>query len=477
MLKFKTSNGSKDLTEGKPMNLILGFGLPLLLGLLFQQFYNMMDSIIVGKILGVNALAAVGSTGSINFMILGFCIGVCNGFAIPVAQTFGAKDVSNLKKFITNGMWVSIFFATLLTIVTGLLTRNILIWMDTPATILEDAYIYIFIVFMGIPATFLYNMTSGILRSLGDSMTPLIFLVFSSVLNIILDIILVKPMGVAGAAVATVTAQAISGIICLLYMINKYRSLNFTKKDWKISMPHALRLCGMGVPMGLQYSITAIGSVILQTAVNSMGETIVAAVAAGTKISMVACCPFDAMGSTMATYGGQNVGAGKLDRIHQGLKDCIKLGFLYSVLALVFMIVFGRKLALLFVDAQETQLIHDIYVFLIGNASFYALLTLVNVVRFMIQGLGYSTFAILAGVCEMLARGIVGFFLVPAYGYIWVALASPAAWLLADLFLVPAYLYVMNRLKEKLEKNTPKERITFRPATTYHGLKPAKKMS
>ena len=450
MLKLKTSNGSKDLTEGKPMNLILGFGLPLLLGLLFQQFYNMMDSIIVGQMLGVNALAAVGSTGSINFMILGFCIGVCNGFAIPVAQAFGAKDQTNLKRYITNGMWVSIFFAAVLTVIIGLLTRNILIWMDTPSSILEDAYIYIFIIFMGIPATFLYNMTSGILRSLGDSVTPLIFLVFSSLLNIVLDIILVKPMGVAGAAVATVTAQTISGIICLIYMVYKYRSLGFTKEDWKLHPKYALSLCGMGIPMGLQYSITAIGSVILQTAVNSMGETIVAAVAAGTKISMFACCPFDAMGSTMATYGGQNVGAGKLDRIHQGLKDCTKLGFLYSVLALIFMIIFGQKLALLFVDAKETQLIHYIYVFLIGNAAFYALLTLVNVVRFMIQGLGYPTFAILAGVCEMFARGIVGFFLVPAFGYICVAIASPVAWLCADLFLVPAYFYVMHRLRDKL---------------------------
>ena len=477
MLKLKTSNGSKDLTEGKPMNLILGFGLPLLLGLLFQQFYNMMDSIIVGKMLGVNALAAVGSTGSINFMILGFCIGVCNGFAIPVAQTFGAKDSDNLKRYITNGMWVSIFFAAVLTVIIGILTRNILIWMDTPASILEDAYIYIFIVFMGIPATFLYNMTSGILRSLGDSITPLIFLVFSSLLNIVLDILLVKPMGVAGAAVATVTAQAISGIICLIYMVYKYRSLEFTKVDWKFSPQHALRLCGMGVPMGLQYSITAIGSVILQTAVNSMGETIVAAVAAGTKISMFACCPFDAMGSTMATYGGQNVGAGKLDRIDRGLKDCIKLGFAYSILALLFMIVFGQKLALLFVDAKETQLIHYIYVFLIGNSAFYTLLTLVNVVRFMIQGLGYSTFAILAGVCEMIARGIVGFFLVPAFGYIFVALASPVAWLFADLFLVPAYLYVMKRLQRKLDQSSPDQNINGQqpPANYCKSYKMAEK--
>lgn len=457
---FSKINGSKDLTEGKPMNLILNFGVPLLFGLLFQQLYNMVDSIIVGKILGVNSLAAVGSTGSINFMILGFCIGICNGFAIPVAQTFGAKDNDNLKKYITNSAWMSIVFSIIITTVVGLLTRDILVAMKTPNAIIDEANIYIFIVFMGIPATFLYNMISGILRSLGDSVTPVMFLVFSSILNIILDLILVKPMGVAGAAVATISAQAVSGVISLIYMIKKYKFLALTKEDWKFSKRHAFHLCGMGIPMGLQYSITAIGSVILQSAVNAMGETIVAAVAAGTKISMFACCPFDAMGSTMATYGGQNVGANRLDRIDRGLKDCIKLGVCYSLIALAFMLIFGQKLALLFVDANETQLIHYIYMFIIGNTIFYIPLALVNIIRFMIQGLGYSTFAILAGVCEMLARGLVGFFLVPTFGYIFVTIASPIAWIFADAFLIPAYLYVMKRLRKKV--NAPDQKTGTR---------------
>lgn len=449
MLNILNKNGAKDLTEGKPMKLILNFGLPLLFGLLFQQLYNMVDSIIVGKMLGVNSLAAVGSTGSINFMILGFCIGICNGFAIPVAQSFGAKNTENLKKYITNSVWMSILFSVLITTIIGLSTRKILVWMKTPDSIIDEAYIYIFIVFMGIPATFLYNMVSGILRSLGNSIMPVVFLIFSSLLNIVLDILLIKPMGVAGAAVATVTAQGISGIISLLYMIRQYKYLAFTKKDWKFSTKHSLQLCGIGVPMGLQYSITAIGSVILQTSVNAMGETIVAAVAAGTKISIFACCPFEAMGSTMATFGGQNVGAKRLDRVDQGLKDCIKLGIIYSLLAFAFMLLFGQKLALLFVDPSETELIQCIYYFLIGNSAFYILLSLVNIVRFMIQGLGYSSFAILAGVCEMFARGLVGYFLVPAFGYLFVTIASPIAWLCADLFLIPAYFYVMKRLRNK----------------------------
>lgn len=461
MRKVLASNGSKDLTEGNPMQLILGFGIPLLFGLLFQQLYNMVDTIIVGQTLGVDSLAAVGSTGSINFMILGFCIGICNGFAIPVAQSFGAKDTKNLKKYIANSMWMSLLFSITITVIVGILTRPILEWMHTPESIIDEAYSYIFIVFMGIPATFLYNMTSGILRSLGNSVIPVVFLVFSSILNIILDLLLVKPMGVAGAAVATVAAQAISGVLSLIYMIKKYRSLNFQRDDWKISNKHCLSLCGMGLPMGLQYSITAIGSVLLQTSVNSMGETVVAAVAAGTKISIFVCCPFDAMGSTMATYGGQNVGAGKLDRIHQGLKDCTKLGICYSIIAFSFLALLGKQLALLFVDAKEVELIEYTYLFLLGNSVFYFALALVNIFRFMIQGLGYSSFAILAGVCEMIGRGIAGIFLVPLFGYTFVTVASPFAWILADAFLIPAYCYVMKRLKNRQEHEQAFHTINF----------------
>ena len=437
--------GSKDLTTGNPMKLILNFGVPLLFGMLFQQFYNMVDSIIVGKQLGVDALAAVGSTGSINFMVLGFCIGICNGFAIPIAQAFGAKDTNRLKSYIANCVWCSLLFAVVLTIIIGILTKDILTVMRTPSNIFDDAYIYIFIIFMGIPATILYNMVSGILRSLGDSFTPVVFLICSSILNIVLDLILVKRIGVSGAAVATVSAQAVSGIICLFYTVRKYKHLDFSKNDWKISPKHILQLCKMGIPMGLQYSITAIGSVILQTAVNNMGSTIVAAVTAGSRVSMFVCCPYDAMGSTMATYGGQNKGAAKYDRIDEGLKACIKLGVIYSLTILVFMIFFSRYLALLFVSSKETALINKISMFLIGNALFYVPLALVNIVRFMIQGIGFPGFAILAGVCEMIARSIAGFVLVPIFGYIFVVLASPLAWICADMFLLPAYRYVMKK--------------------------------
>ncbi len=440
----------RDMTSGSPMKLILGFLIPMLFGLLFQQFYNMMDTIIVGKYLGVNALASVGSTGSVNFMIIGFCIGVCSGFAIPVAQKFGERNESAMRKFVANSGWLAAAFAIVMTLVVCVLCRQILVWMRTPEDIIDGAYSYIFVIFLGIPVIYLYNLLSGIIRSLGDSTTPLYFLLISSVLNIILDLftIIVLKMGVAGAAWATVISQAVSGILCLLYMRKKFTMLRMQGDEWKPDRYAMRTLCGMGIPMGLQYSITAIGSVILQTAVNSLGSVAVASVTAGSKISMFFCCPFDAMGATMATYGGQNVGAKKLDRIDQGMKACVILGAAYSVLAFFVLFFFSDIVALLFVDAGETQILGNTRQFLISNVAFYFPLALVNIVRFMIQGLGYSKFAIIAGVCEMAARCLVAF-LVGVFGYNAVCFANPLAWIAADIFLIPAYLYVMKRLRRR----------------------------
>ena len=446
---MKGNRSMQDMTEGRPISLILKFFFPLLFGMLFQQFYNLVDTAIVGKFLGPDDLAAVGATGSVNFLILGFCMGVCNGFSIPVAQKFGAKDESGLRRFVANSVWLSVIFAAVMTVIVCILCRQILIWMDTPANILEGSYRYIFVIFLGIPVTYLYNLLSGIMRALGDSKTPLIFLILSSVLNILFDLgaILILHMGVAGAAWATVTAQGISGVLCLIYMKKKYTILKISKDEWKLNGSCIARLCGMGIPMGLQYSITAIGSVVLQTAVNRLGSTAVAAVASGGKLAMFFCCPFDALGGTMATYAGQNVGAKKLDRVKEGLKAASLIGIIYSVIAFVILFFGGKYIALLFMDADQTEIIGRVAMFLIGNSMFYIPLTFVNVVRFTIQGMGFSTFAILAGVCEMAARSLVGFCLVPVFGFLPACFASPLAWIFADAFLIPAFFHCMKKLK------------------------------
>ena len=410
----------KDMTNGNPAKLILGFAVPMLMGLLFQQFYSMVDTIIVGKFLGVDALASVGSTSAINFMINGFVIGVCTGFSIPVAQRFGAQDYKDMRRFVANAGWVASCFAVIMTVIVCLMTRQILVWMQTPDNIIDGAYSYIFFVFAGIPATYLYNTLAGIIRALGDSKTPVYFLILSSLLNIALDLLLIVQIGTgtAGAAYATVISQAVSGILCLIYMKKKFEILHMHREETRISGRHIYILCKMGVPMGLQYSITAIGSVVIQTAINSLGSIAVASVTAGQKIGMFFCCPFDALGGTMATYAGQNAGAGKVDRIRQGVRSATLIGGIYSIAACIVLTVFGGVIPLLFVDASETVVIHQAHQFLTFNSLFYIPLTIVNVWRFTIQGMGYSLLAILAGVCEMIARAMVGFLLVPIFGYI-----------------------------------------------------------
>ncbi len=440
-----------DLTNGKPIRLILGFAVPMLLGLLFQQLYNMADTIIVGKWLGVQSLAAVGSVGSINFMVIGFCIGVCSGFAIPVAQRFGADDHAALRRFVANSVWISVIFSAVMTVIVCLFCRTILVWMRTPADIIEEAYDYIFIIFLGIPVVYLYNLLSGIIRALGDSRTPVYFLVLSSLVNIALDLLSigVLHMGVKGPALATVISQAVSGILCLLYMRKHFPILHLKKEEWRIDKKYIGTLFSMGVPMGLQYSITAIGSVILQTSVNMLGSAVVASVTAGSKMNMFFCCPFDALGGTMATFAGQNIGAKKPERIASGAKAATLIGAVYAVIAAVILCFFGKTVALLFMDAGEVEILDRVQQLLIANSLFYIPLLVLNITRFGLQGMGYSSLAVFAGVTEMTARMIMAFGLVPVYGYMAVCFSNPLAWTMADFFLVPAFFMCVRKKKKR----------------------------
>ena len=442
------------MTSGSTMKLILGFAVPLLMGMLFQQVYSLVDTIIVGRFLGVSALAAVGATGSINFLIVGFCQGICNGFALPVAQRFGAKDYDGLRKYVGNSAVLAIIFGGAITLITVIACRPILELMQTPSDIIDLSYNYIVVIFAGIPAIMLYNILSAYLRSLGDSVTPVIFPVISAGLNIGLDLLFIVTFkwGVFGAAFATVLSQAVSGILCLILIIKKFDILHLKRDDWKLDWDYTRYLLIMGLPMGLQYSITAIGSVILQSSVNTLGSTAVASMTAGSRISMFVVCPFDALGSTMATFGGQNVGAGRLDRLGRGLRSAVTLGAIYSALILVVLIFFGRDLILLFVNASEVTVIAQAKQFLVTNAAFYLMLALVNIVRFLIQGMGFSGFAVFAGVFEMVARALVGLVFVPIFGFIAACFASPLAWIFADCFLIPAFFHCRKKLQSAMTR-------------------------
>lgn len=441
---------TKDMTTGSPVRLIIGFAIPMFLGMLFQQFYSMVDTVIVGQYLGVNPLAGVGSTSSLNFMVIGFCTGVCNGFAIPVAQMFGAREESRLRRFVTNSAWLCIIFSVVMTLVVVAVCRPVLYLMNTPEEIFDYAYIYILIVFWGIPCTFLYNILAGIIRSLGDSRTPVVFLAVSSVLNIVLDVvsILGLHMGVEGPALATVISQGVSGVICLFYMKKKFPILKTEKGEWKPDAKYMKRLCFIGIPMGLQYSVTAIGTLVLQAAINGLGAAVVAGVTAAQKINAFISCPVEAIGQTMAPYTGQNMGAGKLDRIGKGLRDASLVGFAVSALCFGIALITGKQLCLLFLDAGETEIIGYAYQFLLFCTGGYCLLTLVNAVRFTIQGMGFSIFAILSGVMEMAARILASMVIARKVGFVGICLAHPLAWLFADAFLIPAFFYC----RKKIEK-------------------------
>ncbi|MDE7262675.1 MAG: MATE family efflux transporter [Oscillospiraceae bacterium] len=440
---------TKDLTKGSPMRLLLSFGIPVLFGNLFQQLYSVVDTAIVGKILGGGALAAVGSTGSINFLVVGFCCGVCGGFAIPAAQQFGANNYFEMRRYVTNGAWLCGLISVVFTAATMFFCNSILTAMNTPADIYQRSYSYICTIFAGITAYVLYNYCAGILRSLGDSRTPVIWLIAASLLNIVLDVVFILyfHMDVFGAAFATVLSQAMAGAGCLIRILRGYPILKTEKADWELDRTRIGNLCMMGLPMGLQYSITAIGSVMMQTAVNGLGTACVTAVTAASKVSMFLTCPFDAMGCTMATYGGQNVGAAKWDRLHQGVRSCTLLAAIYSIFAFVLLAFLSNPLAMLFLDAGSASLLPLVRQYLLSSAAFYFPLALVNIFRFMIQGMGFSPLATFAGVLEMAARAAVSL-LVPVAGFTAACFASPAAWIMADAFLLPAYFYCYRRMTQ-----------------------------
>lgn len=433
---------TKDLTTGSPLKLIITFTFPAFLGMLFQQFYNVVDTIIVGKLLGIGPLAGVGATGSLNFMVLGFCMGICNGFAIPVAQKFGAGDQVELRKFVANSLWLVAIIALVLTVPVCVYCRPILRVMNTPEDVFEYAYQYIFIIFLGIPAALLYNILAAILRSLGDSKTPVLFLALSSVLNIGLDIISIKlwGMGVNGTALATVISQGVSGVICFFYMKKRFTVLQMSREERRPDGSKMKRLCYMGIPMGLQYSITAIGSLVIQATMNGFGSVAVAGATAANRINGFLTCPIEALGASMAPYVGQNLGAGKLDRVSRGVIVASLCGFVSSGVLYVIIWLYGAQLTGIFLDAPDPAVTAYAVEFLRIVGAGYCLLTLVNVVRFSIQGLGFSVLAILSGVMEMIARCFAGLVIAPHIGFAAVAMGHPLAWLFADIFLIPAFL-------------------------------------
>ena len=440
---------SKEMTAGPALPLILKFTLPLLLGNLLQQTYSLVDAAIVGKFLGINALASVGASTSVVFLILGFCNGCCGGFGIPVAQKFGARDYSTMRSYVAVSLKLAAGMSVGIALLTCILCEDILRIMRTPENIFEGAYAYLLVTFIGVPCTFFYNLLSSIIRALGDSKTPFWFLLFAAVLNIILDLfcILVLGWGVAGAAIATVFSQGLSAVLCYIYMYRKFEILQGTPKERRFQSKLAKTLLYIGVPMGLQFSITAIGSIMLQSANNALGT---ACVAAFTSAMRIFICTFESLGIAMATYSGQNYGAGKPERVWLGIKASALMMIVYAAFTFVLLMVGAKYFALIFVDPSETEILLDTELFLHISCMFFPMLGLLCILRYTIQGVGYTNLAMFSGVAEMIARILVSIYAVPAFGFIAVCYGDPMAWIAADLFLVPAFIYVYRRLKRYL---------------------------
>ena len=445
-------NKNRDLTTGSITGGLWSFAVPLMLGNVFQQFYNMADAVIVGKFVGNKALAAVGSTGTIMFLIYGFVVGMTAGFTVLTAQKFGAGDMQGMRRTVAGAGILSFLIGLFLTVTFMLFMKPLLHLMNTPSDIFADAYKYIMIVSGGILAQMLYNLLSSILRALGNSKTPLYFLILAALLNIVLDLtfIIVFHMGVAGAAWATITAQGVSGVLCLIYIIKYVPELRLKADDWRFRSEIAKKEILVGIPMGLQYSITAIGTMMVQSALNILGSYAVAAFTAGNKIENIFTQAYVAIGTTMATYNAQNIGARKLDRVRQGFNSAHIIGITYAIVTGVIIFFFGKYLSYLFISDNAAEVIPMVDTYVKCVAVFFIPLHFVNALRNGIQGMGYGLLPMLAGVAELAGRGITAMVAAAHKSYFGACMASPMAWVLAGGLLIVMYFYVMKDMKRRL---------------------------
>ncbi len=437
----------RDMTKGSPTRIILGFTLPLFLGNVFQQFYNMADTIIVGQFVGTGALAAVGSTGTIMFLITGFATGLGTGFTILTAQRFGAGDMKGMRRSVFTAAVLTVIVSVLVTAVSVIFMHPLLDLMQTPADIYDDAYDYIIVIMWGLAAQMLYNLLSALLRAIGNSKMPLYFLILAAALNVVLDLVFIInfQMGTAGAAYATVISQGISGLLCLLYIVKAVPIFRLSRRDMVMDGKMMAEQLKVGLPMALQFSITAIGSIMVQTSLNMLGSTLVAAYTAAGKIEQILTQAYTALGTAMANYSAQNVGAGDIPRIRQGFRAATIWGGVYSVVAGVLVMTVGKYLTYLFVSEDAAMLLDSVDLYLKCIGFFFIPLNIVNAYRNGLQGLGYGLLPMTAGVAELAGRGVIAVISARYSSYFGICMAGPAAWVLAGGLLVVLYFYIVKK--------------------------------
>lgn len=445
----------KDMTTGSPLKAILMMSLPVMLGNLFQQFYGMADAIIVGRMLGQNALAAVGATTSLYNMILWFVSGVTSGFAVAIAQCFGAGDLEKMRDRLGQSIVLAFGITTLATVVSLLGIRRLLALMNTPEEIMADACSYILVILGGLLATMVYNLAAAVLRALGDGRTPLYFLMLTSGLNIVMDILFIGSlhMGTAGAAWATVISQAVSGILCVWYMYRKFPQLHMKRKNWHFEMRDVTYMLGLGLPLGFNGIVTASGVIVFQFAINSFGAEAVAAYTAATKVDAIVSQPLAAYSVTMVNYVGQNYGAGKLQNIKKGVRQCFFLVLVTGIAGGVLMVTCGAFFAGLFLDASSTTVIGYAGEYLRITGVFLAVFGMLCMFRSAAQGMGDARIPIINGVVESVSRILWTMYLIPYGDFHQLCYANPVTWIVATVILIVLYKRKIRQVERQMGGN------------------------
>lgn len=440
----------KDMTQGSPLRLILVFSIPLLIGNAFQQFYNVVDTLIVGRTLGRDPLAAVGAVGALVFAVIGFCFGMSSGFGVIIGQRFGAKDEPGLRRSVTHSVVLSVITTIILTAICVPCTRLMLQAMNTPPELLENATIYLRIIFLGLGATFFYNTLSAIIRALGDSRTPLYFLILSSIVNILLDLLFILhfKMGVAGAAWATVLSQLLSALCCLWFVSRHFPILHLCRADWQSNDRMYADLLKQSIPMGFHFSIIALGTIILQVAVNSFGSTAVAGITIANKISLILSNPLPTFGIALGTFVAQNYGARQFHRIRQGIYQTLfGLAIPWCIIAGVICYFGDDAMTALFLKDPDAEVLRLARVYFQTVVSFYFAIATMFVYRNVMQSVGRPLWPLIAAVVELFGR-MSGAVILPKFiGYRGVCLSSPLAWMGACVILIPAYYLWSHREK------------------------------
>lgn len=444
---------TNDMTKGNPLKIFIWFSIPLLIGNIFQQLYSMVDTIIVGRFVGVDALAAVGSTGSMFFLVNGMVIGLTSGFSVLVSQKFGAKNETEIRKSVASNITLTLISAIIITVIALIVKRPLLDLMNTPKNIFEDANTYITIIYIGISTQIAYNMAAGILRALGDSKTPLYFLIISSIINIILDLVFIVKfkLGVAGAAYATNISQGLSAMLCLIYSYRKYQVLRLKKEDFKVEKDYYKTHLKIAIPMGLQFSVTGVGIIIVQGAVNVFGSNVIASYTAASKVLQLVMQPLISFGVTIATYAGQNLGAKRFDRIKKGVKVMNNISIITSLIAGAILVLFSKYFVMLFIENPSAEIIGYTQEVLNYSAVFMIFLGFIFVYRNVLQGMGESFVPMMAGFYELAARSVVAFILPKFIGFTGICLADPIAWIAAAVPLMFTYYSNIKKISKEYE--------------------------